>query len=403
MKPLHAFLARFAPSLHKMTAATTGSGAAGEDAARLRAKTAADIASTIDQALTAAGLRPGTDRADTIYAAADVAAVRAARPAAQPIVGDAPFVARARSPGEPTIPDRPHAAPPGVSFERQFGNAAGSRAYTLYVPAGLDPDVPAPLLLMLHGCTQNPADFATGTRMNALADRHGVLIAYPAQTPRDHGARCWNWFRRQDQQRGAGEPSILAGIVADISADHRVDPQRVYVAGLSAGAAMAVILGHTYPDVFAAVGAHSGLPFGAAHDMPGAFAAMQGRSTPPRNRAGATGDTRAMPTIVFHGDADRTVDCSNGRAIVQESVEASAGAAPTPLQSTQASAGGRTYTRETYGETSGPTLVEHWNLHGGGHAWSGGDPAGSHVDPAGPDASAEMLRFFLQHRNAGTL
>lgn len=261
--------------------------------------------------------------------------------------------------------------------------------------------------MMLHGCTQTPADFATGTRMNVLADAYGVLVAYPEQTPRDNGNRCWNWFRRRDQARGEGEPSILAGIVADIAADHRVDPQRVYAAGLSAGAAMAVILGQTYPDVFAAVGAHSGLPFGAAYDMPGAFAAMQGRATPARaqpasDHAASAGKHRVMPTIVFHGDADRTVNASNGRAIVDDTVAASADPIRSDVAPSHQTSKGRTYTREAYAAGSGPALAEHWALHGGGHTWSGGDPAGSHVDPSGPDASAEMLRFFLQHANAPT-
>lgn len=285
--------------------------------------------------------------------------------------------------------------PGGGTFERSFKNAAGARGYTLYVPAGVDSTVSAPLVLMLHGCTQSPADFATGTRMNALADQYGVLVAYPEQTSRDSGARCWNWFRSEDQIRGAGEPSILAGIVADIAVDHRVDSQRVYVAGLSAGAAMAVILGRTYPDVFAAVGAHSGLPFGAAKDMPGAFSAMQGRATTQRDQ------TDAIPTIVFHGDADHTVNYSNGRAIAEDILGSSSNDAPLIMDQTQADERGRSYTREIYSDSSGTALVELWNLHGAGHAWSGGDPAGSYVDAAGPDASAEMLRFFLQHTKAG--
>lgn len=279
----------------------------------------------------------------------------------------------------------------GVSLQRSFGNASGTRAYTLYVPAGHDPESHAalPLLLMLHGCTQDPADFARGTGMNALAEQHGVLVAYPAQTPRDNGSRCWNWFRLQDQQREGGEASILAGIVGHVAADHRVDRQRVYVAGLSAGAAMAVILGRTHPEVFAAVGAHSGLPFAAAHDMAGAFAAMQGNAA--RNANGPA--AAPMPTIVFHGSADRTVDASNGTAIVRDALSDTSFVA----QRHESQGGTRTCTRTCHVDADGRSQVEHWLLHGGGHAWSGGDPAGSHVDAFGPDASAEMLRFFRQH------
>ena len=322
--------------------------------------------------------------------------------------GNARHVARRSAEYARPAADSPYAPARGVSLERTCGNASGTRAYTLYVPAGHHPDTHAalPLVLMLHGCTQDPADFAAGTRMNALADRHGVLVAYPAQTQRDNGSRCWNWFRRQDQLRDAGEPSILAGIVAHVAADHRVDPHRVYVAGLSAGAAMAVILGRTYPDVFAAVGAHSGLPFAAAHDVASAFPAMRGAAEPGRAIGAATRERRVgasgvMPTIVFHGNADRTVHQRNGTAIAHDAVADAAIDAPLAGHRTEATAGGRRHTRETFVDADGRSMVEHWVLHGAGHAWSGGDPSGSHVDPLGPDASAEMLRFFLQHAHPG--
>ncbi len=299
-------------------------------------------------------------------------------------------------------------APAGITLERSYTNVAGTRTYLLYVPRGLDLATPAPLVLMLHGCTQHPDDFAAGTGMNALADQFGVLVAYPAQTARANGSNCWNWFRGQDQARGAGEPSILAGIVADIAADHRVDQARVYVAGLSAGAAMAVILGRTYPDVFAAVGAHSGLPFAAATDMPGAFAAMQGRAATPgagakSNAAAARRSARAVPipTIVFHGDADRTVNASNGQAIVDDILASHESSDRLASESVRAQAGGRAYTRQIHADDSGLPMVELWDLHGAGHAWSGGNPAGSFTDASGPDASAETLRFFLRHTKAG--
>ena len=380
MKPLNTILSRLARAVPRVAASSVGR------------SVPTDIAATIDHALATAGL---LGRSATAPAPAPGATHKAAR-----------------MPSHPSSPESRSAAPAGalprgVSLERSFSNAAGARAYTLYIPPGLDAAVPAPLVLMLHGCTQTPADFATGTRMNALADAHGVLVAYPAQTARENGAKCWNWFRSEDQRRDAGEPSILAGIVADIAADHRVDAQRVYVAGLSAGAAMAVILGRTYPDVFAGVGAHSGLPFGAANDMAGAFAAMQG-SVPARgDDAGGVSGTlsrraRRMPTIVFHGDADRTVNVVNGRAIVDGMADSIGADTPLKAHSVQSEVDGRSYTRDSHTDGSGKTLVEFWRLHGAGHAWSGGDPAGSHVDATGPDASAEMLRFFLQHANAGS-
>jgi len=282
--------------------------------------------------------------------------------------------------------------PAGQWIARSFSNDAGTRSYMLYVPAGYDrvASAPVPLVVMLHGCTQSPDDFAAGTRMNQLADVHGFLVAYPAQTANANGAKCWNWFRPEDQAHGRGEPSLIAGIARQVASDYRIDPRRVFVAGLSAGAAMAVILGETYPDVFAAVGAHSGLPFAAAHDMASAFTAM--KAGPGQAAATPTDTTQTtVPTIVFHGDADHTVAASNGRAIVRD---ASLGADITV--ETGEVAGGRSYTRKTFADAAGRPRGEHWLVHGTGHAWSGGSAQGSYTDPAGPDASEEMVRFFLQ-------
>ncbi|MEO6171254.1 MAG: PHB depolymerase family esterase [Lysobacter sp.] len=352
MKPLDTFLSKLARVAPRSAAKRAGTAVS------------VDIAATIDQALASAGL--------------------IARPDAGSVVAS---MAR------------------GVSLDRHFKNAAGARAYTLYIPPGLDATVCAPLVVMLHGCTQNSADFAAGTRMNVLADKFGVRVAYPDQTSRENAGSCWNWFRSEDQRRDSGEPSILAGIVADIAANVSVDPKRVYVAGLSAGAAMAVILGRTYPDVFAGVGAHSGLPFAAATDMAGAFAAMQGRGVAAANPAATrtvaqVRGARTIPTIVFHGDADRTVNVSNGRAIVEDTVHAPGSEAALKVRSVQSEVAGRSYTRETHTDPTGTALVEFWRVHGAGHTWSGGDAAGSHVDTGGPDASAEMLRFFLEHAKA---
>ncbi|MGQ4660974.1 extracellular catalytic domain type 1 short-chain-length polyhydroxyalkanoate depolymerase [Lysobacter sp. F6437] len=220
----------------------------------------------------------------------------------------------------------------------------------------------------------------------------GFLVAYPARTARANGSKCWNWFRTDDQARGRGEPAMIAGIVGEVAADYRVDPQRVFVAGLSAGAAMAVILGETYPDVFAAVGAHSGLPFGAAHDMGSAFTAMSTGAQRNAANSSGRGDTPAVSTIVFHGDADHTVAPGNGQAIVRDAT------AGTTQSSTHAGVapGGRAYKQEVFVGTAGQPRVEYWTVHGAGHAWSGGSKRGTYTDPSGPDASAEMVRFFLQ-------
>ncbi|WP_236574222.1 extracellular catalytic domain type 1 short-chain-length polyhydroxyalkanoate depolymerase [Hydrogenophaga sp. PBL-H3] len=275
---------------------------------------------------------------------------------------------------------------------RTIHHCAGVRDYKLYRPAAraYAPGEPRPLVVMLHGCTQSADDFAAGTQMNRLADEHGFLVLYPEQSASANASRCWNWFRPQDQLREGGEPALIAAMVQAVMDEHPVDAGRVYVAGLSAGAAMAVILGETWPDRFAAVGAHSGLPFAAAHDIPSALAAMKGRGTTgdPWRRA-----TRAVPTIVFHGDRDHTVRHSNGEHITEQARRAEP--ALSARSETGTAAGGRRYTREIHTDATGRARVEHWTVHGAGHAWSGGDAAGSCTDNAGPDASAEMLRFFL--------
>ncbi len=276
---------------------------------------------------------------------------------------------------------KPAAKTAGGTFTtRQFTNAAGTRAYKLFIPTQHRADQPMPLIVMLHGCTQSPDDFAAGTGMNRLAARHGFLVAYPAQAKGANFQKCWNWFNPEDQRRGGGEASLIAGIAKQVMADEAVDPRRVYAAGLSAGGAAAAICAAAYPDVFAAIGVHSGLACGAAQGMAGAFGAMQ------QGGGAVAPNAKKVPTIVFHGDADRTVNRINGAQVV-----AQAGGDLARGNVTEGEAGGIRYTK-----TVMPGL-EHWLLHGAGHAWSGGDPAGSFIDPRGPDASAEMLRFFLAH------
>ncbi|WP_296952408.1 PHB depolymerase family esterase [uncultured Massilia sp.] len=285
-------------------------------------------------------------------------------------------------------------AAPGQFLHGEAGNAAGTRAYRLYVPAR-PADGPRPLLVMLHGCKQDAADFAAGTAMNALAEEHGCLVLYPEQTPRANGSNCWNWFEAQHQGRDGGEPSIIADMTRAVVREHGADPARVYVAGLSAGGAMAAILGAACPDLYAAVGVHSGLAAGCAHDLMSGLNAMKGA------RAGKAGPGREapagrrVPAIVFHGDRDAVVHPSNGDAVL---AQFAAGARLREVEERGSSGAGRSHTRRVALDDAGTPVLESWLLHGAGHAWAGGSPAGSYTDAAGPDASAEMLRFFLGQR-----
>ena len=284
-----------------------------------------------------------------------------------------------------TAPDMPQTA---QFLSLTHASAQGSRDYRLYIPANL-PAGQVPLIVMMHGCTQSPEDFASGTGMNHLAEELGFIIAWPAQTNGANMQKCWNWYRPEDQTRDRGEPGLIAGIVADILTSHDVDPARIYIAGLSAGGAIAAIMGAAYPDVFAAVGVHSGLPVGAARDLPSALSAM---------RSGAEGSAlpRAIPTIVFHGLADSTVHPSNGDAVIAQSLGHTPKSRPSRVNGT--SDGGRSYRLTRHVLPDGTTTAEHWEIAGTGHAWAGGHASGSYTDPDGPNASREMVRFFLQHR-----
>jgi poly(hydroxyalkanoate) depolymerase family esterase len=271
---------------------------------------------------------------------------------------------------------------------KSYDNAAGSREYKTYIPAAWRGQA-MPLIVMLHGCKQDPDDFAAGTRMNELAEERGFIVAYPGQARAANAARCWNWFLSSDQRRDSGEPSIIAGITRQVIADCSVDRARVFVAGLSAGGAMAAIMGATYPDLYAAIGVHSGLPYGAADDLPSALAAMRGVQTYPRR------GERGPPTIVFHGDLDTTVHPRNGMQPVARTSRLGWVFPVQPISVEHGEENGRRYTRTVRRNWKGRPTMEHWLVHGAGHAWSGGSAQGSYADPRGPDASREMLRFFL--------
>ena len=299
----------------------------------------------------------------------------------------APERPRSASAAAPATPDQGSLA--AVAF--QHGGSA--HPFHLYVPASAAPSTGRPLILMLHGCTQDAQDFARGTRMNAAAEGAGALVLYPTQPRAANHNGCWNWFRPEDQHAGAGEPALLLAMVRQVMATQAVDPRRVYVAGLSAGGAMAAVLAREYPQVFAAAGVHSGLAAGAAHNMMGALSAMNSGAKGYEAGAGHAPHVPQVPLIVFHGDRDTTVHPRNGEQLLH------AAAPHTQAQTeTGRSVDGQRYTRTTLSAPGvAPVQAEHWLLHGAGHAWSGGDTRGSHASAGGVNASQEMLRFFLEH------
>ncbi|MBB3711835.1 poly(hydroxyalkanoate) depolymerase family esterase [Limimaricola variabilis] len=282
------------------------------------------------------------------------------------------------SPGSTAVPEMPE----GAQFlSRSHSCAQGTRNYRLYIPSCGAAQVQG-LVVMLHGCTQTPEDFARGTGMNAAAEAAGFAVAWPEQTREHNMMACWNWFEAGHQRAAQGEPAILAGLTEALRAEFGLGPKRCFVAGLSAGGAMAAILAETHPALFGAIGVHSGLPAGAAQDMVSAFSAMRGQGSAGR-AAAATGPR----LIVIHGDSDRTVDISNAQRILGSQGEDAA-----PVEDASA----RPYRRRLHKDTEGRVRAESWIVAGGGHAWSGGSSAGTYTDPQGPDASKAMIRFFLQ-------
>jgi poly(hydroxyalkanoate) depolymerase family esterase len=229
--------------------------------------------------------------------------------------------------------------------------------------------------------------------MNKLADAHHFLVVYPEQDARANPMRYWNWFRPQDQHNGSGEPALIAGITEQVISDYDADPDRVFIAGFSAGGAMAIVMAATYPHLYAAASVHSGLPYCAAHDVPSAFALMRGASLKSHQ------DTAVrIPLIVFHGDHDEIVNVVNASHIRQQRLGVAG--ALTARDCVRVTHGqvpaGHAYTRTTYSDDA-EVLLEQWIVHGAGHAWFGGIAGCSYTDPRGPDAGAETVRFFSEH------
>ena len=286
----------------------------------------------------------------------------------------------------------------GQFIESSFTNDAGSRNYKLYVPTGYDGS-PLPLIVMLHGCTQDADDFAAGTRMNKVAEKKRCFVVYPEQSTAGNANKCWGWFSASDCTAEQGEASLIAGIVHHVRARFRIDKQRIFIAGMSAGGAMASAMVQAYPGLFAAIGIHSGLPAGIATDLGSALAAMRGAVdivTPTKTSR----PPLSMPVIVFHGERDPTVHVHNGDRIIAQLTTTDATAVvrrkTTPANQADGSGAAGAFTRSVHRDCHDRVVAENWLLHDIRHAWSGGSTKGSYTDANGPDASEEMLRFFLQ-------
>jgi poly(hydroxyalkanoate) depolymerase family esterase len=288
-----------------------------------------------------------------------------------------------------------------------FAGPAGARSYDVYLPAGHRPKTPVPLVMLLHGCNQTADEFVAATRFTALADRHGFVIAAPRQTRGHQPGGCWRWYEAGHQARGRGEPAILAGIAARLLAETsrwRIDPSRVYVAGISAGGAMALILAATYPDVFSAVGVHSAPAYRSAGSGRDALAAMHGRGTVVVPLPGAG----MAPLVVVQGTADPVVHGRSGGLVTDQWLAYDRARSPEsrdPQRITRSrvvrksSADGRRYTVTRWYSARGRKRLEYWEIEGLGHAWSGGLRDGSYSDPRGPRASSVMWSFFAAHRS----
>ncbi|WP_411884902.1 alpha/beta hydrolase family esterase [Polaromonas sp. YR568] len=305
------------------------------------------------------------------------------------------FVSPEETAGAAEAADTPAPAPVASSFSPgTFESGKHRYPYKVFVPSHPRPGLP--VVVMLHGCKQDAADFAAGTAMNAVAEREKFIVVYPEQLRQANSMGCWNWFEPAHQARGEGEPAMIAALASHIASLHRADPARIYIAGLSAGGAMAALAGKLYPEVFAAVGVHSGLAPGAARDVASAFTAM--RRGPGKSAAlGAIG----LPTIIFQGSGDKTVSPANADAIAQEEVASRAreGIHLSSTRSEVPSSEGRESSVVRWTDQAGTAQVEIWTIQSAPHAWAGGDAAGSFTDPKGPNASQAMVRFFMRHSN----
>lgn len=280
-----------------------------------------------------------------------------------------------------------------------FTAEAGTRDYWVYVPTSYRPGSHAALIVMLHGCTQDAGDIARGTRLNERAEQEGFIVLYPEQPETMNPKKCWNWYDTNNQQRDRGEPALIHGMTRDVMAKYAVGRHRVYLAGISAGAAMATLVAVAYPETYNAIALHSGMEYRAADNVMEALAAMKDGGPDPRAQGAAAltamgARAKVIPVLIVHGSKDTVVPPLHAaQLLVQWLVVNGAMDAPRD-ESSHVLEDGYRYTRAQYTNRDGRVVVESIVVAELGHAWSGGSAEGTYTDAKGPNATDEMIRFF---------
>ncbi|CAN5216054.1 PHB depolymerase family esterase [soil metagenome] len=338
-------------------------------------------------------------------------------PRAKPRVASPPGTVRLSKPRVGRALAPASLQPPGLwSRFYQSASSTDHRAsprrmeYWLYIPDGVKKDL-MPLVVMLHGCEQSASQFAQGTRMNQLAAKKGFAVLYPQQSRKENASRCWNWYDKTNQD-GGGEASMIVGVVQKVREKFPIDASRIYIGGMSAGAAMANIIALRHPQLIAAVGLHSGAVFGEAQSALGAIAVMQHGS---RNAnfgtlhaaLGGAGAQQKIPAILIHGERDfvvRSVNMAHAakqfRVLNQLSGESDEPVISEHPRVATASQSRNAY--KTFDYFDGRKLIVRvCEIAQLDHAWSGGDCSLRFNACEGPDASLMMWNFFALHRRVG--
>ena len=295
----------------------------------------------------------------------------------------------------------------GSLVKGSYTGPDGTLSYEVYVPSGYVAERRVPLIVALHGCSENAEQFRQVTRFDELAEAKNAIVVFPDKSSYADSTSCWNWFKTSHMQRGTGEPALIAGVVDKVRQNYAIDDRRIYATGLSAGGAMASVMSATYPDVFAAAGVGSGCEYAAGASCAG-YRGIDPEDAGQRAYQAMGTQAREVPVIVFQGDQDKTVPEVNAEQLVQQwqatddwaddgARNSTIPADPVKVKDPAPSGGGHTYTVRDYADGQGNELIQFWVVHGMGHAWSGGCDCEAYADTNGPNESAAMYAFFMSH------